>query len=153
VAAILTRPHPAPLRRRLLGVASMLALTIASMSADSGDTGSAYRYLGAALDAAREAQDASLGARAANALARRLLDDDRHAVAPGLLGHARESLRDLPGEMTAMLTTTEAWTHAELGDYDHMASCLDRAAELAPVPCRERRACRRARRWQRSRTD
>jgi transcriptional regulator with XRE-family HTH domain len=134
VAAILGRPHPVPLRRRLLGVASMLALTIASMSADNGDGGSAYRYLGVALDVAREARDAGLGARVANAIARRLLDDSRQGAALDLLDHARTSLRDLSGEMTAMLTTTEAWTHAMLGDYDHMASCLDRAARLSSLP-------------------
>ena len=134
VAGILARPHPAPLRRRLLSVASQLALTIASMAADSGDKGATYRYLGLALDAAREARDASLGARAANAIARRILDDGDPAAALGLLRHARTSLRGLPGEMTAMLYTTEAWTCATLGDYEQMAPCLDLAAGLAGEP-------------------
>jgi transcriptional regulator with XRE-family HTH domain len=131
VAALIGQPHPAPLRRRLLSVASMLALTIASMSADSGDTAGAYGYLGAALEAAREARDAALGARAANAIARRMLDDGDARGALGLLRHARASLSGLPGEMTALLVTSEAWTCAVLGDYDQMAPCLDLAAETA----------------------
>jgi transcriptional regulator with XRE-family HTH domain len=131
LAGILSRPHPVPLRRRLLGVASTMALTIASMSADTGDTGAAYRYLGLALDAAREARDASLGARAANAIARRILDDGDPAAALGLVRHARASLRGLPGEMTALLCTTEAWTCATFGDYEQMAPCLDLAADVA----------------------
>lgn len=134
VAGILSRPHPAPLRRRLLGVASQLALVIAHMSADANDDTAAYRYLGIALDAAREGRDASQGARAANAIARRILNDGDPAAALGLLRYARESLRDLPGEMTAMLYTTEAWTCASLGDYGQMAACLDRAADLPGEP-------------------
>lgn len=134
VAAILARPHPVPLRRRLLGVGSMLALTIASMAADSGDTRAAYKYLGVALDAAREARHASLGARAANAIARRILDDGDPAAARVLLCHARSSLHGLPGEMTAMLYTTEAWAYATLGDYEQMAPCLDHATALAGEP-------------------
>ena len=62
VAELISHPHPAPLRRRLLSVASMLALTIASMAADSGDTAASYRYLGAALESAREARNPELGA-------------------------------------------------------------------------------------------
>jgi transcriptional regulator with XRE-family HTH domain len=134
VAAMLGRPHPLPLRRRLLGVASRLALTIASMSADTGDTGAAYRYLGVALDAAREARDVGLGARAANAITRRILDDGDPAAALGLVRHARASLRGLPVEMTAMLCTTEAWTCATLGDYEQMAPCLGRAVGAADQP-------------------
>jgi hypothetical protein len=134
VAAMLSHPHPAPLRRRLFGVASKLALTIASMAADSGEMPAAYKYLGIALDTAREARDADLGARAVNAIARRILDDGDSPTALALLRHARASLHGLPGEMTAMLYTTEAWTCAVLGDYDQMASCLDRAAELAGEP-------------------
>ncbi len=134
VAALLARPHPAPLRRRLLGVASQLALTIASMSADTGHMPTAYRYLGLSLDAAREARDASLGARAANAIARRVLDDGDPQAALGLLRHARQSLRGLPGEMTALLSTTEAWTCATLGDYEQMAPCLEQAASLTSGP-------------------
>jgi hypothetical protein len=134
VAALLARPHPAPLRRRLLGVASQLALTIASMAADSGRMPAAYRYLGLSLDAAREARDATLGARAANAIARRVLDDGDPQTALGLLGHARRSLRGLPGEMTALLCTTQAWTCATLGDYEQMAPCLEQAASHAGGP-------------------
>jgi hypothetical protein len=134
VSELIGRPHPAPLRRRLLSVASMLALTIASMSADCGDTADAYRYLGAALEAAREAHDAALGARAANAIARRMLDDGDAAGALGLLRHARACLRDLPGEMTALLVTSEAWTCAALGYHDQMARGLDQAAETAGAP-------------------
>jgi transcriptional regulator with XRE-family HTH domain len=131
VTDLIGRPHPAPLRRRLLSVASMLALTIASMSADSGDTTAAYRYLGAALEAAREARNPELGARAANAIARRMLDDGNAEGALGLLRHARASLRGLPGEMTALLATSEAWTSAALGDYEQMAPCLSLAEESA----------------------
>lgn len=134
VADLIGRPHPAPLRRRLLSVASILALTIASMSADSGDTAAAYRNLGAALEAAREARNPGLGARAANAIARRMLDDGNAQGALGLLRHARASLRGLPGEMTALLATSEAWTCAVLGDYDQMAPCLALAAERAGDP-------------------
>lgn len=134
VAALLGRAHPAPLRKRLLGVASMLALTIASMSADSGNPAAAYRYLGLALDAAREARDPVLGARAANAIARRQLDDGDHAAALMLLGHARSALRALPPAMTAMLSTSEAWAAARLGDYGQMSRHLDQAVELAGDP-------------------
>jgi hypothetical protein len=112
-------------------VASQLALTIASMAADSGHMPTAYRYLGLSLDAAREARDATLGARAANAIARRVLDDGDPQAALGLLGHARRSLRDLPGEMTALLCTTQAWTCATLGDYEQTAQCLEQAASHA----------------------
>jgi hypothetical protein len=52
----------------------------------------------------------------------------------GLVRHARACLRGLPGEMTAMLYTTEAWTCATLGDYERMAPCLDVAAALADKP-------------------
>jgi transcriptional regulator with XRE-family HTH domain len=131
VAGLICRPHPAPLRRRLLSVASMMALTIASMSADSGDTIAAYRYLGAALEAAREARDGALGARAANAIARRMLDDGDARGALTLLRHARASLRDLPSEISALLATSEAWTCAALGEYAPMARCLDQATENA----------------------
>ena len=134
VAALLARPHPAPLRRRLLGVASQLALTIASMAADSGHTLSAYRYLRLSLEAAREARDATLGARAANAIARRVLEDGDPHTALSLLQHARQSLRDLPAEMTALLCTTQAWTCAALGDYEQMAPCLEQAAANAGGP-------------------
>ena len=131
MSALISRPHPVPLRRRLLSVASMLALTIASMTADSGDTAAAYRYLGTALEAAREARDAALGARAANAIARRMLDDGDAGGALGLLRHARASLRGLPGEMTALLVTSEAWTCAVLGNYEQMTRCLGVAEETA----------------------
>ncbi len=134
VAELIGRPHPAPLRRRLLSVASMLALTIGSMSADSGETAEAYRYLGAALEAAREARSPELGARSANAIARRMLDDGNAQGALGLLRHARASLRGLPGEMTALLATSEAWTCAARGDYEQMAPCLSLAAESAGGP-------------------
>jgi hypothetical protein len=134
VAALLDRPHPAPLRKRLFGVASMLGLTIASMSADSGDAAAAYRYLGIALDTAKEARDCGLGARAANAIARRLLDDGDPCAALGIVRHAHASLRGLDAEMKSMLTTTEAWTCAVLGDYEQMAPCLDRAAGQAGEP-------------------
>jgi transcriptional regulator with XRE-family HTH domain len=129
LAALIGTPHPLPLRRRLLSVASMLALTVASMSADSGDTAAAYGYLGAALEAAREARDPVLGARAANAIARRMLDDGDAPGALELLRHARASLQGLPAEMTALLATGEAWTCAASGDYEHMAPCLNLAAE------------------------
>jgi transcriptional regulator with XRE-family HTH domain len=131
VTELIGRPHPAPLRRRLLSVASMLTLTIASMSADTGDTSTAYRYLWTALEAAREARNPELGARAANAIARRMLDDGDQQGALGLLRHARASLRGLPGEMTALLATSEAWTCAASGDYQQMAPCLNLAAESA----------------------
>jgi hypothetical protein len=134
VAELIGRPHPVPLRRRLLSVASMLALTIASMAADSGDTAAAYRYLGAALEAAREARNPQLGARAANAMARRMLDGGNAHGALGLLRHAAASLRGLPGEMTALLATSEAWTCAALGDYEQMARCLSLAEEKAGGP-------------------
>jgi hypothetical protein len=134
VAALLASPHPAPLRSRLLGVASQLALTIASMAADSGQMPTAYRYLGLSLHAAREARDATLGARAANAIARRVLDDGDPQAALGLLRHARRSLPGLPAEMTALLWTTQAWTCATLGDYEQMAPCLEQAASNAGGP-------------------
>jgi hypothetical protein len=94
----------------------------------------AYRYLGLSLDAAREARDGSLGARAANAIARRVLDDGNPHVALSILRHARQSLLGLPGEMTSLLYTTEAWTCAMIGDYDQMAPCLEKAASLASEP-------------------
>jgi transcriptional regulator with XRE-family HTH domain len=134
VAALLERPHPAPLRTRLLGVASQLALTVASMSADSGRMTMAYQYLGLSLDAARQARDSVLGARAANAIARRALDDGDPKSALALLRHARRSLRGLPGEMAGLLYTTEAWTCAVLGDYEQMVPCLDQAASLTGGP-------------------
>jgi hypothetical protein len=134
VAVLVARPHPAPLRRRLLAVAAQLALTVASMSADSGHMPTAYGYLGLSLDAAREARDSALGARAANAIARRALDDGDPKSALEILRHARGSLRGLPGEMTGLLCTTEAWTCASLGDYDQMATCLDKAASFTGVP-------------------
>ena len=134
IGGILGRPHPAPLRRRLLSIASQLALVIAHMSADVGDDATACRYLGLALDAAKEARDATLGARAANAIARRFLDDGDHAAALNLLRNARQSLQGLPSEMTAMLYTAEAWTCATIGDYEQMAPCLDQAAGLAGEP-------------------
>jgi hypothetical protein len=124
VTELISHPYPAPLRRRLLSVASLLALTIGSMSADSGDTSAAYRYLGAAMEAAREACNPELGARAVNAIARRMLDDGNKEGAPGLLRHARASLRALPGEMTALLATSEAWACAAMDDYQQMAPCL-----------------------------
>lgn len=134
VAALLGRPHPAPLRRRLLGVASQLALTVASMSADSGRMAMAYQYLGLSLDAARQARDSVLGARAANSITRRALDDGDPKSALALLQYARRSLRGLPGEITGLLYTTEAWTCAVLGDYDQMAPCLDQATSLTGGP-------------------
>ncbi len=94
----------------------------------------AYQYLALLLDAAREARDSVLGARAANAIARRSLDDGDPKSALGLLRSARSSLRGLPGEMTGLLCTTEALTCASLGDYDQMAQCLDVAGSLTGSP-------------------
>jgi transcriptional regulator with XRE-family HTH domain len=132
VATLLTDPHPDPLRRRLLGVASQLALTIASMAADSDRMPTAHRYLALSLGAAREARDASMGARAVNAIARRVLDEGDSQQALDMLRHARRSLRDrLPDEMTALLYTTEAWTSATSGDYGQVAACLEQAASLS----------------------
>jgi hypothetical protein len=104
------------------------------MAADSANMPAAYRYLGLSLDAAREARDVTLGARAANAIARRVLDDGDPQTALVLLRHARLSLHDLPSDMTALLWTTQAWTCATLGDYEQMAPCLDQAASHADGP-------------------
>jgi tetratricopeptide (TPR) repeat protein len=82
------------------------------------------------VKAAREARNASLGARAVNAMARRVLEDGNPWLAHDMLRHALRSLRDLPGDMTALLYTTDAWTCATLGDYGQMALCLEEAAAL-----------------------
>lgn len=134
VGALLALPHPGPLRRQLLGAASQLSLTIASMAADSGRTQTAHSYLALSLSAAREARDASMGARAVNAFARRMLEEGDYQQALGLLRHARLSLRDLPGEMTALLYTTEAWACASTGDDGHVTACLEQAAALTGEP-------------------
>jgi hypothetical protein len=134
MAALLTQPHPDTLRRRLLGVASQLALTVASMTSDAGSMPRARQYLELSLKTAREARDASLGARAVNAMARRVLDDGNPWLAHDMLRHALRSLRDLPGDMTALLYTTDAWTCATLGDYGQMALCLEEAASLTGGP-------------------
>jgi hypothetical protein len=84
VAGLLDQPHPGPLMRRLLGVASQLA--------------------------------------------RRDLEDGNPRLAHDMLAHARRSLRDLPGDMSALLYTTDAWTCAALGEYRQMSRCLDEAA-------------------------
>jgi hypothetical protein len=131
IADLLAEPHPGPLRHRLLHAASRLAIIVAHMSADVGLGGHADQYLALALDAAREARDASLGARAASAIARRAIDTGHPREAVTLLRHARASLHDVPPPSAALMYTTEAWASAALGDYDGMAPCLDSAAGLA----------------------
>lgn len=131
IADLLAEPHPEPLRRRLLRVASRLAIIVAHMSADAGLDAHAARYLDLALDAAREGQDSDMGGRAASAIARRLLDTGRPREAVTLLRHARASLSAVPSATTALMYTTEAWSAAALGDYDTVAPCLDQAATLA----------------------
>lgn len=134
VAGFLTRPHPDALMRRLLGAASQLALTAASMTSDAGSAPRARQYLQLSLDAAREARNPDLAARAVNATARRILEDGNPSAAHDMLVHARRSLRGLPGDMTALLCTTDAWTCATLGDYGQTAVCLEEAASLAGGP-------------------
>lgn len=131
IAELLEQPHPDPLRRRLLGVAARMSIIVGHMCADAGLEGHAARYLDLALDAAREAGDGDLGARAVNAIARHVLDTGRPREAITLLRHARASLRDVRPSVTALLYTTEAWATARLGDYDEMAPCLEHAAGLA----------------------
>ncbi len=131
IAEILAHPHPEPLRRRLLGVAARMSIVVAHMSADAGLEGHAVRYLDLALGAAREAGDRELGARAVNAIARRILQAGQPQQAAALLQHARASLRNIPPSLTALLYTTEAWASAALGDYDATEPCLEQAAALA----------------------
>lgn len=131
VREILAEPHPAPLRRRLLTIASKLAIVAGHMAADAGRAPESRRYLFSALEAAREAGDGATGARAANAIARRIFEDGDPASALELASNARTTLPDLPGNMTAMLAMTEAWAWAHLGDYEAMMPCLDMAAGLA----------------------
>lgn len=131
VADLLSRPHPDPLRRRLLAVAARMSIIVGHMTSDAGLDGHAARYLDLALDAAREAGDGDLGARAVNAIARRIIDVGRSGEAVTLLRHARASLRDVRPSVTALLFGTEAWASAKLGDYDEMAPCLEQASELA----------------------
>jgi hypothetical protein len=131
VAELLARPHPETLKRRLLGVASQLALTIASMTSDNGSMPRARQYLSLSLSAAREAGNASLGARTVNAMARRMLEEGDSGQAHLMLVHALASLRELPGDMTALLLTTDAWACATRGDYRQMERCLEEAASLA----------------------
>jgi hypothetical protein len=131
IAELLGEPHPEPLRRRLLSVAARMSIIVAHMSADAGLEGYAARYLDLALAAARDAGDRELGARAANAIARRILDAGRPRDAVTLLQHARASLRGIRPPEAALLYATEAWASARLGDHAATSACLDLSAGLA----------------------
>jgi transcriptional regulator with XRE-family HTH domain len=131
IGELLSEPHPEPLRRRLLSVAARMSIIVAHMSADAGLEGYAAIYLDLALAAARDAGNSDLGARAANAIARRILDAGRPQDAVTLLRHARASLRGIRPPEEALLYATEAWASARLGDRAATDACLDQSAGLA----------------------
>jgi hypothetical protein len=130
LAELLHHPHSRPLRQNLFNVTAQLAIVAGHMAGDSGQGSTAYRYLGLALESARESRDSGTGARAANATARRLLADGHPDKALALLHHAQHSLHCLTDDRAALLLASEAWTHAHLGDYDATAASVDRASEL-----------------------
>jgi hypothetical protein len=131
IAELLSEPHPEPLRRRLLSVAARMSIIVAHMSAGTGLDGHAARYLGLALAAARDAGNSDLGARAANAIARRILDVGRPQDAVTLLRHARASLHGIRPPEAALLYATEARASARLGDRAATDECVDLSAGLA----------------------
>lgn len=131
IAEVLAHPHPEPLRRRLFGVTARMSIVVAHMSADAGLDGHGARYLDLALEAAQQAGDRELGARAVNAIARRILEAGQPQEAAALLRYARASLPGISPSLTALLYTTEAWASAALGDYDTAEPCLEQAAVLA----------------------
>jgi hypothetical protein len=73
VSDLLDESQPSAITRRLLGITARLAITAAQMSDDTGHQSEAFRYLGLALEAAKEAGNPSLGGRVANSMARKHL--------------------------------------------------------------------------------
>ena len=131
MADLLAERHPRVVYRRLFGVAASLALVAGHMSADAGRDGLAHWYFALALDAAREAADDDMGARAVNALARQLVADGRATAAIGLLQQARPALRRRSPASSAMLAGSAAWALAFTASYDSVARVLDQATALA----------------------
>ncbi|WP_433189768.1 hypothetical protein [Actinoallomurus sp. CA-150999] len=133
VSDLLDEPQPSAITRRLLGITARLAITAAQMSDDTGHRSEAFRYLGLALKAAKEAGNHSLGARVANSMARKHLQSgvDGQGVALQLVQQTRTSLGQRLGpDTTALLITTEAWIHAHHGADTAVHRTLEEAAQL-----------------------
>jgi tetratricopeptide (TPR) repeat protein len=130
LAELLGESYPRPIRRRLLSLTARLAIITGHMFGDSAGAEAAYNYLVLALQIARESGDETLGARAANALARQLLIAGNQDAALALLGHAYDSFGSLSAEDRALLLASKAWAYAHLGSYDSMATSLDQATQL-----------------------
>lgn len=131
LAELLREPHPRVLRRRLLRVTAMVAIVAGHMSGDIGLNEVAHGYFALALDAAREAADDGLGARAVAAVARRLADDGRARDAVVLLDRAERGLRRAGPDGAALLALGRAWGLAIAGRADGVSRALDRARGLA----------------------
>ncbi|KNE82753.1 MULTISPECIES: transcriptional repressor NsdA [Streptomyces] len=116
VTDLLHEPHPAPVARRLFGVAAELAELAGWMSYDIGLQPTAQKYFVLALHAAKEAGDKPLGSYILSNMSRQMIHLGRPDDALELVHLAQYGSRDCSTARTqAMLYAMEARAYANMG--------------------------------------
>jgi hypothetical protein len=131
VGGMLAYRHPAPLQRRLWGVAANLAVLAGWMSHDVGLEPTAQRYFVMAVHAAREGGDRPRAGEALSRAARQMvhLGKPDDALELMRLASAGAGEGTLP-RTKAMLCTIEAWAQASMGQGQAMRRTLGVAEDL-----------------------
>ena len=131
VGGMLGYRHPAPLARRLWGVAANLSVLAGWMSHDVGLEPTAQRYFVIAVNAARQAGDKPRASEALSRAARQMVHLGRPVDALDLLRVAVSGTGEAVLPRTgAMLCTVQAWAYASMGRCQATRRTLGEAEEL-----------------------
>jgi hypothetical protein len=127
---LLRDPHPADVRGRLLGLTAELALLAGWMSYDTGLQPGAQKYMVLALHAAKECDDAPLGANVLGVMARQMIHYEQAGDALELIHLAQYGSRDAGGAaLQAMLYALEGRAYATVGNADRCRRALGLAEQ------------------------
>ncbi|MGC0416764.1 hypothetical protein [Embleya sp. AB8] len=127
---LLRDEQPAAGRARLLGLTAELALLAGWMSYDTGLQPGAQKYMVLALHAAKECDDAPLGANVLGVMARQMIHYEMSEDALELIHLAQYGSRDAGGPaLQAMLYALEGRAYAALGNADRCRRALDLAEQ------------------------
>jgi len=125
---LLRDEHPGDVRTALLGITAELALLAGWMSYDTGLQPGAQKYMVLALHAAKECDDAPLGANVLGVMARQMIHYELAEDALDLIHLAQYGSRDTGGPaLQAMLFALEGRAYATQGDPERCRRALDLA--------------------------
>jgi len=125
---LLRDEHPGDVRTALLGITAELALLAGWMSYDTGLQPGAQKYMVLALHAAKECDDAALGANVLGVMARQMIHYELAEDALDLIHLAQYGSRDTGGPaLQAMLFALEGRAYATRGDPERCRRALDLA--------------------------